>query len=101
MNEELPFADAARCLAELGHPHRLQIFNLLVKAGEAGMKVGDLQAALDLPKSTVSHHLAQLVAIRLISQTREGRVLRCRIEPARARMIQDFVNRCCEDLPSA
>lgn len=100
MDDELPFVEAARCLAELGHPHRLKIFNLLVNAGEAGLKVGDLQATLDLPKSTISHHLAELVAIRLISQTREGRVLRCRVEPARARMIQDFVNRCCENLPS-
>lgn len=100
MKDELPFAEAARCLAELGHPHRLQIFNLLAKAGEVGLKVGDLQAALELPKSTVSHHLAQLVAIQLISQTREGRVLRCRVESTRARMIQDFVNRCCEELPS-
>ena len=49
MRDALPFAEAARCLAELGHPHRLQIFNLLVKAGEAGRRVGDVQAALAMP----------------------------------------------------
>lgn len=96
----LPFAEAARCLAELGHPHRLQIFNLLVRAGEAGCKVGDVQVALAMPKSTLSHHLSELVAIGLITQTREGRVLRCRIDAGRARLVQQFINECCEGLPT-
>ena len=100
MAETLSFAEAARCLAELGHPHRLQIFNLLVKAGEAGCRVGDVQRALGLPKSTLSHHLAELVAIGLVTQTREGRVLRCRVSAARAALVQRFVNRCCEGLPA-
>ena len=100
MDEALPFAEAARCLAELGHPHRLQIFNLLVKAGEVGCKVGDVQEALALPKSTLSHHLAELVAIGLVTQTREGQVLRCRVRADRARLVQQFVNQCCEGLPT-
>lgn len=97
--DALPFSEAARCLAELGHPHRLQIFDLLVKAGGAGCRVGDIQQALSLPKSTLSHHLANLVAIGLVSQTREGRVLRCRICAERARHVQRFMNQCCEGLP--
>ena len=100
MDEALPFSEAARCLAELGHPHRLQIFNLLVKAGEVGCRVGDVQEALALPKSTLSHHLGELVAIGLITQTREGRVLRCRIDANRARLVQQFINQCCEGLPA-
>lgn len=100
MDGALPFVEAARCLAELGHPHRLQIFNLLVKAGEAGCKVGDVQEALALPKSTLSHHLAELVAVGLVTQTREGRVLRCRIDATRARVVRQFINECCEGLPA-
>jgi ArsR family transcriptional regulator len=100
LEDTLPFAEAARCLAELGHPHRLQIFNMLVNAGEAGCKVSDLQQALALPKSTLSHHLAELVATGLVTQTREGRVLRCRIDARRARLVQKFVNQCCEGLPT-
>ncbi len=101
MEEALPFTEAARCLAELGHPHRLQIFNLLVKAGEAGCRVGDVQTIVGVPKSTLSNHLAQLVAIGLVTQTREGRVLRCRVDARRARLVQQFVNSCCEGLPDA
>jgi ArsR family transcriptional regulator len=95
----LAFEDAARCLAELGHPHRLQIFNLLVKAGDAGLAVGEIQARLGVPKSTLSHHLAQLVTIGLLTQSREGRVLRCRVAAGRARLMQQFINSCCEGLP--
>ena len=100
MDGALPFAEAARCLAELGHPHRLQIFNLLVDAGEAGLRVSEVQTALNVPKSTLSHHLAQLMGIGLITQTREGRVLRCRIDAARTRLVQRFINQCCEGLPA-
>lgn len=96
----LAFADAARCLAELGHPHRLQIFNDLVKAGPAGRSVSEVQAKLGIPKSTLSHHIAQLVAVGLMTQSREGRVLRCRVDAERTRVMQDFLNRCCEGLPA-
>lgn len=99
MTESLPFADAARCMAELGHPSRLQIFSLLAELGETGCKVSDIQQALKLPKSTVSHHLAELAGIGLITQTREGRVLRCRIDANRARLVQQFINQCCDGLP--
>lgn len=99
MTERIPFHEAAACLAQLGHPHRLQIFNLLVKAGAGGLKVGEIQRALGLPKSTLSHHLGELAAIRLITQTREGRAIRCRAEPQRTRAVKDFMARCCEGLP--
>ena len=68
---------AARCLEKLGNPTRLEIFRLLVRAGEQGLAVGDLQAHLGIPASTLSHHVAQLVNVGLVSQEREGRVLRC------------------------
>ena len=68
---------AARCLEKLGNPTRLEIFRLLVRAGEEGLAVGDLQAHLGIPASTLSHHVAQLVNVGLVSQEREGRVLRC------------------------
>ena len=94
----LGFSEAARCLAELGHPHRLQIFEYLVKAGDKGCRVGDIQAHLDIPKSTLSHHLGQLAAIGLLTQVREGRVLRCRIDSSRMRLVQQFLNACCDGM---
>ena len=95
------FDEAARCLAELGHPHRLQAFDFLVKAGEGGCAVSAVQAHLGIPKSTLSHHLAKLVEVGLVTQVREGRVLRCRVVEERARAMRGFVERCCEGLPQA
>jgi len=64
-------------LAELGNPHRLEAFRLLVKAGPEGLSVGEIQTYLEIPKSTLSHHILHLVTAGLVQQEREGRVLRC------------------------
>ncbi len=68
---------AARCLDKLGNATRLEIFRLLVRAGPAGLAVGEIQEHLDIPGSTLSHHVSHLVNAGLLHQQREGRVLRC------------------------
>ena len=73
MNEET----AAKCLAELGSPTRLAVFRLLVRAGTEGMVVGDIQKRLQIPASTLSHHLARLTWVVLVEQRRRGRKLHC------------------------
>src|SRR6202161_3794535 len=94
------FEDAARCLAELGHPNRLQIFRLLIRAGEGGLSVGAIQSELRIPKSTLAHHIAQLVSAGLMTQRREGRVQRCTVEAEKSRKLLKFlVSDCCDSLP--
>lgn len=78
MTTRMTAATAARCFAELGHPTRLAIYQRLIRAGHMGMPVGVIAEDLDLPASTLSHHLKQLVIAGLVEQTREGRVLHCR-----------------------
>lgn len=73
MNEEI----AAKCLSELGSPTRLSVFRLLVKAGPDGMVVGEIQRRLQIPASTLSHHIARLAWAGLVDQRREGRKLHC------------------------
>lgn len=68
---------AAKSLAELGHTTRLEIFLFLVKAGLKGSPVGDIQTALNVPGSTLSHHITRLVSVGLVEQRREGRTLYC------------------------
>ena len=68
---------AAKSLAELGHSTRLSIFRYLVKGGEQGVPVGELQAELGVPGSTLSHHITRLVSVGLVKQRREGRTLYC------------------------
>ncbi len=67
---------AAR-LAELGHPTRLAIFKYLVKSGNKGAPVGELQQQLNIPGSTLSHHISKMVKVDLIKQVRESRTLYC------------------------
>jgi len=68
---------AAKRLAELGHATRLEIFRHLVKGGKNGVPVGEIQSALGVPGSTLSHHITRLVNVGLVVQRREGRTLYC------------------------
>jgi len=67
----------AKKLAELGHATRLQIFRHLIKGGQKGVPVGELQSVLEVPGSTLSHHIARLITVGLVKQEREGRTLYC------------------------
>ena len=87
---------AARCLEKLGNPTRLEVFRLLVKAGDGGLPVGEIQDHLGIPASTLSHHLAHLVNAGLVLQEREGRVLRCRPNfPLMDDLIGFLTSECC------
>lgn len=68
---------AAKSLAELGHATRLDIFRYLVRGGKNGVPVGEIQVALGVPASTLSHHITRLVSVGLVIQRREGRTLYC------------------------
>ena len=64
---------ASACLEALGQPTRLDVFRLLVKAGERGLPFGEIQERTGVPASTLSHHLATLARAGVISQTKQGR----------------------------
>mgnify|MGYP000268290636 FL=1 len=68
---------AAQRLAELGNSTRLAIFKLLVRAGPDGLVVGEIQRRLNVPASTLSHHLARLGRADLVEQRRASRNLHC------------------------
>lgn len=67
----------ANCLAQLGNETRLKIFKLLVQAGDEGLPVGTIQEKLNVPGSTLSHHITKLMSADLIIQKRDGRTLYC------------------------
>jgi ArsR family transcriptional regulator, arsenate/arsenite/antimonite-responsive transcriptional repressor len=60
----------------LGHEVRLRIVRLLLAAHPGGLVVGELQHELDIPPSTLSHHLEALRHEGLVEQRREGKFLR-------------------------
>lgn len=59
-------------LAALGHPVRLSILRFVVQAGEDGASAGEIQAHVDLPASTLSHHLKRLVDAGVVKTRGEG-----------------------------
>jgi len=69
---------ALKALAALGHESRLAAFRALVQAGPDGLAVGELRERLDLPPATLTAHLNVLRASALVSDQREGRVIRVR-----------------------
>ena len=62
-------------LGALAQEHRLELFRLLVQAGDTGMAAGAIADALGVPNSSLSFHLAQLTRAGLIRQQRHSRSL--------------------------
>ena len=65
----------ADMLAALGTEPRLRIMRLLLSAHPEGMIVGDIGGELDIPSSTLSHHLEKLKNEDLVKIRREGTFL--------------------------
>jgi DNA-binding transcriptional ArsR family regulator len=62
----------AEQLSSLGHPVRLKILRFVVQSGPEGAPAGDIQAHVDLPASTLSHHLKRLVDAGVMTSRPEG-----------------------------
>lgn len=71
---------ALSALSALAHSHRLAAYRALVQAGPSGLAVGELRALLALPPATLTSHLNQLRGAGLISDERQGRVIRMRAD---------------------
>ena len=89
---------AASQMEALGNPTRLAIYRNLVRAGGNGLPVGKLQLKLDIPASTLSHHLKKLMDVVLVTQERQATTLICRANyPAMTALIGYLADECCAD----
>jgi DNA-binding transcriptional ArsR family regulator len=87
----------AEQLAALGSPVRLAILRLVVQGDAEGTVVGDLQAKLDIPWSTLSHHLERLSSAALLKQRSEGRFIYYRADFPALRALTDYLwEDCCK-----
>jgi ArsR family transcriptional regulator len=71
--EVAKFADM---FSAMGTEPRLRIMQLLLSAHPEGLVVGEIQGELDIPNSTLSHHLDKLRNEDLILVRRESTFLR-------------------------
>lgn len=87
---------AVSALAALAQDARLRVFRALVGAGPEGMTPGALSAMLDIPGSTLSFHLKELIHAGLVSVEREGRNLHYRPALGRMNQLLDYLSaHCC------
>jgi ArsR family transcriptional regulator len=69
-------ATYADMFSAMGTESRLRIMQLLLSAHPEGLVVGDIQGELDIPNSTLSHHLEKLKTEGLVEIERQGTFLR-------------------------
>ena len=65
----------ADMLSAMGTEPRLRIVRLLLSAHPEGLVVGDIASELEIPSSTLSHHLEKLKNEDLVHVRREGTFL--------------------------
>ncbi len=93
----MELVETSKCLAELGHEKRLAIYRYLVRMGKNGVTVGSIQEELNIPASTLSHHISRLTQVGLVEQKREGTALFCSPQYNKLQNIISFlVEECCE-----
>lgn len=92
----MEMTDAAARLESLGNPTRLALYRLLVRAGHAGLSVGDCQQRLAIAQSTLSFHLKALITAGLVTQERQSRTLICRANyEVMNALVAFLVAECC------
>jgi len=87
--------DAVAGLAALGSAPRLQVFRLLVRAGETGATATDLGRLLEIPASTLAHHLTALTRAGLVRQERRGREVICTADYGRVAALSAYLTEAC------
>jgi DNA-binding transcriptional ArsR family regulator len=80
----------------MGNEARLRIMRLLLTAHPEGMVVGDIQGELQIPGSTLSHHLDKLRTEGLVQVRREGTFLWYTADtPALQELLTFLYAECC------
>jgi len=89
-------------LAALAQETRLDIYRLLVQAGDAGMPAGKIGEQIGLPSATLAFHLKELRHAGLVSFTRDGRSLIYAAHyPAMTGLLDYLSDNCCQGNPAA
>ena len=89
-------AKYADMFSAMGTEPRLRIMQLLLSAHPDGLVVGEIQAELDIPNSTLSHHLDKLKNEDLVLVRRESTFLHYTANTeALQELLQFLYAECC------
>jgi ArsR family transcriptional regulator len=86
----------ADMFSAMGTEARLRIMQFLMTAEPQGLVVGDIQSELEIPNSTLSHHLDKLKNEGLVTVRREGTYLWYRANTDALKELLSFLYaECC------
>ena len=89
-------AKYADMFSAMGTEPRLRIMQLLLTAHPEGLVVSEIQEELDIPNSTLSHHLDKLRTEELVAVKRQGTFLRYTANTeALQELLQFLYAECC------
>lgn len=89
-------AKYADMFSAMGTEARLRIMQLLLSAHPEGLVVGEIQSELDIPNSTLSHHLDKLKNEDLVLVRRESTFLRYTANTEALQAVLQFLYaECC------
>ncbi len=87
----------AEQLGALGHPARLSILRYVVQGDAEGTPAGEIQQKLEIPASTLSHHLDRLSSAGLLKARRDGTFIYYRADYEQLRTLTDYLwEDCCK-----
>lgn len=92
--------DIVKSLAALAQPVRLRVFRALVVAGPDGLTPGALTELLEVPATSLSFHLKELMHAGLVTQQRDGRhlIYRAAFDHMTA-LLGYLTEHCCQGQP--
>ena len=91
---------AVAALSALAHEGRLDVFRLLVRAGDGGMAAGDIARRLEVLPNTLSSNLNILSIAGLVTSRRQGRSIIYAASYERMReLIAFLLEDCCGGAP--
>ncbi len=94
----MTWEEAAAGFAAMGSEARLQVLRSLIRAGEPGLTVGEIQDRTGIAPSTLAHHLKFLSGAGVIRQEKIGRTVTNQADFQRLENLAAFIlSECCSD----
>lgn len=89
---------AAQGFAAIGSEARLEVVRTLVRAGNKGLTIGEIQSRIGMAASTLAHHLKFLKSAGLIQQEKNGRSVVSRANFPRLEALAGYIlKECCAE----
>ncbi len=93
---------ATQGFSAIGSEPRMEVLQTLVKAGEDGLLVGEIQQRTGIPASTLAHHLKFLASAGLVRADKNGRTITNRANFEHLQALAAFIlEECCADMEAS